>query len=199
MSWHKFISCHIVFNKHWLITAWYFWTTRMLFLHHSGKDRNISAAVWWTVMNSCPATMIIISLLLLYPSPPLFQELHVWWPCCLIRSWRWLMLETHAEFFAIKTAMPFLYRTTTNLTSSRSVRGSRRPVSKCAAIQTHTHFSLYSEQQKRLQLKLEGASKLTLLLWKHEMSLLMIKAKSHCTVLPLIHLSLRLTSKPTDW
>lgn len=50
MSWHKFISCHIVFNKHWLITAWYFWTTWMLFFHHSGKDRNISAAVWWTAM-----------------------------------------------------------------------------------------------------------------------------------------------------
>lgn len=60
----------------------------------------------------------------------LLQVLHVWSPCCLIRSWLWPTSETHVEFFAIKTAMPFLYHMTTNLTSLKNARGSRRLVSK---------------------------------------------------------------------
>ena len=67
----------------------------------------------------------------LSPSPlHLPQVPHVWWPCCPIRSWPWPTWEIHAESCAIKTAMPFLYRTTTNLTSSKSARGSRRLVSE---------------------------------------------------------------------
>lgn len=66
--------------------------------------------------------------LLFSPLLHLFQALHVWWPCCLIRSWRWPTSETRAESFAIKTAMPSLYRTTTNLTSWKNARGSRRLV-----------------------------------------------------------------------
>lgn len=182
MSWHKFISCHIVFNKHWLITAWYFWTTWMLFFHHSGKDRNISAAVWWTAMKfmSSYRDYHLLASPLPFPSS-------VSGTTCLVA------LLSDKEL------------TVANVGDSRGVLcdkdGNAIPLS-------HDHkpyqlkerkrikkagekmgcdpdpYSLYSEQQKRLQLKLEGASKLTLLLWKHEMSLLMIKAKSHCTVLP---------------
>ena len=60
----------------------------------------------------------------------LFQGPHVWWPYCLIRSWMWPTLETRGVSSAIKTATPFLYRMTTNLTSWKNARGSRKPVRK---------------------------------------------------------------------
>lgn len=60
----------------------------------------------------------------------LFQALHVWWLCSLIKSWLWLTSETLVEFCVIKMGKPFLYRMTINRTSSRNARGSRKPVRK---------------------------------------------------------------------
>lgn len=58
----------------------------------------------------------------------LFQVLPVWWPSCLIRSWPWPTWETRGASSVIKTATLFPYHTTTNLTSWKNARGSRKPV-----------------------------------------------------------------------
>lgn len=64
----------------------------------------------------------------------LFQVLPVWWPSCLIRSWPWPTWETRGVSSVIKTATLFPYHTTTNLTSWKNARGSRKPVRKPAGV-----------------------------------------------------------------
>lgn len=118
------------------------------------------------------------------PPLPLFQVLHVWWPCCLIRSWRWPTLETHVEFFAIKTATPFLYRTIINLTSSKNARGSRKLVRK----QLQSRPIDFSQLILSSTTQLEGTLKLRLLSWKHKKVFLWSKLSTLSLISHLVSL-----------
>lgn len=70
MSCHKFISCHVVFNGDCLITTWYFFEPH----EHCFSITLVKTEICQRLIDGLPknpTTMILISLLLLYPSPPL--------------------------------------------------------------------------------------------------------------------------------